>query len=248
MTLNRFSTGIERLDVLLGGGIPEHFSVLITGYTGTGKTILALQLMHNLAQQGLKGLYLTFEEDTRKLIQQGECFGWDVQKLLDDGLLEIHPVRKYEYDIREIISYIAGKRTEDEIGVVVIDSLLMMTGLKRVLSGGTDSAVLQQLLKRQELFQPGVEEELRKEHIAYIIKEIDAMKLMALYVSEPHHEGMLLTAEGVAEYECDGVILLKKKLDKSKVVHEFVLEKLRCTPVECPPQQFFYGKNGIKFA
>ena len=123
----------------------------------------------------------------------------------------------------------------------------MMTGLKRILSNSTDSAVLQQLLKRQEIIQPRAEEELRKEHIAYVIKEIDSKKLMALYVSEPHHEGMLLTAEGVAEYECDGVILLKKKLEKGKILHEFVLEKLRCTPVESPPMQFKYSGNGIEF-
>ena len=58
-TLERITTGIERLDGILGGGIPRYSVVFITGLPGTGKTILSQQAVFANAGQGHVGLYLT---------------------------------------------------------------------------------------------------------------------------------------------------------------------------------------------
>ena len=60
-------TGIPGFDALLDQGIPKGTSVLIAGGTGTGKTIFCLQTLFNVAQNGEKCLYLSFEESEERL-------------------------------------------------------------------------------------------------------------------------------------------------------------------------------------
>ena len=50
--IRKFETGVPGLDTLTHGGIPEGRSTLITGRSGTGKTVMALQIAAGLALGG----------------------------------------------------------------------------------------------------------------------------------------------------------------------------------------------------
>ena len=41
----KLSTGIEGLDILLGGGLPEKRTILVLGGPGSGKSILCTQFL-----------------------------------------------------------------------------------------------------------------------------------------------------------------------------------------------------------
>jgi len=56
--MDRMSTGIHSLDVLLAGGFPIPSVILIIGSPGTGKTILATQIVFNCASNGINALYI----------------------------------------------------------------------------------------------------------------------------------------------------------------------------------------------
>ncbi len=64
----RVSTGIDGLDELFGGGIPRTGNTLLEGPTGSGKTILSLQFLMAVAQQGEKVILFTLEETPDLLI------------------------------------------------------------------------------------------------------------------------------------------------------------------------------------
>ena len=72
-------TGIKGLDGLFDQGIIRGNAIIIAGGTGTGKTILSLQLMHESLKKGEKCLYMTLEESEGKLISHMRDFGWDGQ-------------------------------------------------------------------------------------------------------------------------------------------------------------------------
>lgn len=59
---HRLSTGVPRLDELMGGGIPSGYSVLIAGPSGSGKTILSNQFIIEGAKRGEKGIVAVFEK------------------------------------------------------------------------------------------------------------------------------------------------------------------------------------------
>ncbi|MHA1595215.1 MAG: ATPase domain-containing protein [Candidatus Baldrarchaeia archaeon] len=81
-------TGIEGLDEIVGGGIPRGSTVLITGESGTGKTILAVQFIVNgILKYGEPGLIVTCEEVPEKLRARMLAFGWDLKKLEENGKL-----------------------------------------------------------------------------------------------------------------------------------------------------------------
>ena len=68
------NTGIEELDVILGGGIPTGSTVLVVGSSGSGKTTLAMQFLINGAQKGERGVFFTITEPLFKLTKNMEGF------------------------------------------------------------------------------------------------------------------------------------------------------------------------------
>ncbi|MDQ2799638.1 MAG: AAA family ATPase [Armatimonadota bacterium] len=74
--------GIELLDRLLHGGLPEGNSLLVQGAPGTGKTILGMQFIYaGIALGGQPGLMVTFEEHPRRLYRDARALGWDFEAL-----------------------------------------------------------------------------------------------------------------------------------------------------------------------
>lgn len=88
-TATMLSTGVEGLDKMLCGGLPQGHITLVAGSAGVGKTTLALQFLATGAQEGETGLLLTFEESAQKLCQLAEGFGIDLPALEEQGKLRI---------------------------------------------------------------------------------------------------------------------------------------------------------------
>lgn len=82
-------TGIEGLDKLIGGGIIKGRTYLVAGETGTGKTIFALNYLLHGASKGEGGVYLLVDEEYESFIEGARAFGWDLQPLIEQGLLSI---------------------------------------------------------------------------------------------------------------------------------------------------------------
>lgn len=58
----RLSTGVPRLDALMGGGLPRGYSLLVAGPSGSGKTILASAFLAEGARHGETGVIASFEQ------------------------------------------------------------------------------------------------------------------------------------------------------------------------------------------
>lgn len=77
---HRVPTGIEALDQLLDGGLPDGNSLLVQGAPGTGKTILGMQFLQaGIEQFNEPGMFVTFEEHPRRLYRDARALGWDFE-------------------------------------------------------------------------------------------------------------------------------------------------------------------------
>ncbi|MFL5356858.1 ATPase domain-containing protein [Archangium sp.] len=86
----RLRTGVSRLDDLLGEGIPYGSSVILSGVSGAGKTLLGLEFLYRGARdQGEKGLYFTFEETEERLRSTARGLGWELDREIERGLVRI---------------------------------------------------------------------------------------------------------------------------------------------------------------
>src|SRR5688572_11322569 len=70
-------TGIAGLDEITGGGLPQGRTTLLIGGPGSGKTILGLQfLVNGVREYGEPGIFVAFEETSKRLIANADGFGW----------------------------------------------------------------------------------------------------------------------------------------------------------------------------
>lgn len=73
--IERISTGIPNLDWILNGGIPRYSVNIIAGPPGTGKTILAQQIIfHNAGENSSSPYLVTVSEPTVKPIRYQQQF------------------------------------------------------------------------------------------------------------------------------------------------------------------------------
>jgi circadian clock protein KaiC len=63
----KIATGVAGLDDMLQGGIPQGHTMLVSGPTGIGKTILGTRFLQAGAAQGEKGIAVFFEKHTSRL-------------------------------------------------------------------------------------------------------------------------------------------------------------------------------------
>ncbi|MBA2666564.1 MAG: AAA family ATPase [Trueperaceae bacterium] len=74
----RVSTGIEGLDDILHGGLPEHGVYLLRGGAGVGKTTLALQFLLDGVARGERCLFVNLYQPTRMLERMAWSHGWSL--------------------------------------------------------------------------------------------------------------------------------------------------------------------------
>jgi circadian clock protein KaiC len=75
----RVPTGIESLDYLLCGGLPQGRLYVIEGDPGAGKTTLALQFLLEGARLGERCLYVTLSETVHELQEVAASHGWSLE-------------------------------------------------------------------------------------------------------------------------------------------------------------------------
>lgn len=74
----KIKTGIPGLDDMLGGGLPEGSTMVISGPPGIGKSNLAMQYIYNgIVQSNEPGVYLTIEDTVGDIEEYASGFGWD---------------------------------------------------------------------------------------------------------------------------------------------------------------------------
>ena len=95
MASERISTGIAGLDRLLHGGYIKGRSYLLTGESGTGKTIACLQFLVSALLIGEKAVYVTVDERPTEILESAESFSWDLQHYIQDKKLVILDASPY---------------------------------------------------------------------------------------------------------------------------------------------------------
>lgn len=85
--LRKAGTGIEGFDFITGGGVPQGRTTLIAGGAGSGKTVFALQTLLAGVLRGEPGVFVTFQESPRQIMENAASCGWDLAALEKDKLL-----------------------------------------------------------------------------------------------------------------------------------------------------------------
>jgi len=96
----RVSTGIPRLDTMIGGkGYYKGSSVLVTGTAGTGKSSMAAHFVDAACRRGERCLYFAFEESRNQIIRNMRSIGINLEQWVNKGLLEFRNSRPSLYGL-----------------------------------------------------------------------------------------------------------------------------------------------------
>lgn len=142
-------SGIAGLDEATRGGLPRGRVTLLFGGPGSGKTVLALQyLVHGAAQLNEPGVFVAFEESSRRIVANAGSFGWDLPRLQArklfflDASLQPSVLQAGQFDLTGLLSSLEVKVRELGAKRIVFDGIDVLLTLLQ------DSAVERMELQR----------------------------------------------------------------------------------------------------
>ncbi|MFW5974183.1 MAG: KaiC domain-containing protein [Natrialbaceae archaeon] len=87
--IDRIDLGIEGLDDMILGGVPERSLIGIIGGAGTGKTTFALQFLNEALKNGERAVFITLEQTEEAVLSTAEEKGWPFREYVEDDQLVI---------------------------------------------------------------------------------------------------------------------------------------------------------------
>jgi circadian clock protein KaiC len=127
-TAERVSTGIERLDEMLGGGYFKGTTVLCSGSAGTGKTSIAAHLVRAACEKGKRCLFFAFEESSAQLMRNMGAIGIDLGRYTANGSLELVASRPYAKGLEMHLLSMHKAVNQRQPALVVIDPVSNLVG------------------------------------------------------------------------------------------------------------------------
>jgi circadian clock protein KaiC len=226
-TLPKSPTGIRGLDEVTGGGLPRGRPTLVCGGPGCGKTLLAAEfLVRGAMEFDEPGVFMVFEETARDLSANVASLGFDLDRLVADGLIHIDHVRVQRQEIEEAGEYdLEGLfvRLAHAIGKVGAKRVALDT-IEALFGGFQNAAILRAELTR--LFQW-----LKDQGVTAVITG--------------ERGDRALTRHGLEEYVSDCVIVLDHRVNGQVSTRRLRIVKYRGSTHGTNEYPFLIDEGGI---
>jgi circadian clock protein KaiC len=227
--VQKIRTLIEGFDDIAHGGLPIGRTTIVSGTSGTGKTLLAIQFLYNgIHYCDEPGVFVTFEECPADIIKNAHSFGWDLQQLVDDGklfILDASPDPEGQevvgnFDLSALIERIQYAITKYKAKRVSIDSV---------------TAVFQQYdaasVVRREIFR--------------LVARLKLMNATTIMTTERVEEYGPVARFGVEEFVSDNVAIVRNVLEGERRRRTIEILKFRGTTHMKGEYPFTITNNGI---
>jgi circadian clock protein KaiC len=227
--VEKIRTLIEGFDDISHGGLPVGRATLVSGTSGTGKTLLAAQFLYNgITFFDEPGVFVTFEESPTDIIKNAHSFGWNLQKLIEDGklfILDASPDPEGQdvvgnFDLSALIERLQYAIRKYKAKRVSIDSV---------------TAVFQQYdaasVVRREIFR--------------LVARLKQVGVTTIMTTEREQEYGAVARFGVEEFVSDNVVILRNVLEGERRRRTIEILKLRGTTHMKGEYPFTITNDGI---
>lgn len=139
---SRISSGVERLDNMLGGkGFYRGSSILVSGTAGTGKSTLAASFASSTCSHGEKVLYFAFEEAPQQIVRNMRSVGIELENHLKKGILRIEASRPTIWGLEMHLASMHKSIVNFKPQAIIIDPI------SNLISVGTENEVRSMLTR-----------------------------------------------------------------------------------------------------
>lgn len=207
-------TGIRGFDEILMGGVPKGRATLISGGTGTGKTVILNEFIYRgITQFKENGVFVTFEEDKKDIIKNVRGFGWDYDLLIAQKKLAFVEAGEFRdvttesgqnYDLSPLIARVKHALKKVKAKRLVIDCL-------------------------DNLFARFQNKDAVRQALCQIIAEMKDLGVTVLMTAEKTGPEQSLSRYGIEEFVADGVIELALIKGQQQFLRRMFVIKLRGT-------------------
>ncbi len=147
----RISSGLPELDRMTNGGFFRDSIILISGATGTGKTLTVTHFIQAGVGAGERCILFAFEESREQLCRNARSWGIDLEGMEREGLLKVIPVYPHAMPIEDHLLRLLSMIEEFEPRRVVVDSLSAIERTTAVRSYREFIINLTSFIKKQEI-------------------------------------------------------------------------------------------------
>ncbi|MFC4357476.1 KaiC domain-containing protein [Halobium salinum] len=185
-TIPRIALGIDGLDEMVLGGVPERSLIAVIGSAGTGKTTFGLQFLHEALREGDSAVYITLEESREAVLSTAEEKGW--------------PFRSYA--------------EEDRLAVVAMDPVEMANSLESIRNDlprlveafGADRVVLDSVSLLEMMYDHPSK---RRSEVFEFARSLKRIGVTTMLTSEASEDTPYASRFGIVEYLTDAVFVLQ---------------------------------------
>jgi len=209
VSLPKVPTGIQGLDEITQGGLPEGRPTLVCGSAGCGKTLLAMEfLVRGAVQFNEPGVFIAFEENAEELTKNVASLGFDLEDLSKRKKIIVDYVYIERSEIEETGEY-------DLEGLFIrLDHAIKSVGAKRVVIDTIEA-----------LFAGLPNHNVLRAELRRLFRWLKEKGVTAIITGEKG-EGTL-TRHGLEEYVADCVIMLDNRVTEQISTRRLRIVKYR---------------------
>ncbi|VUX47334.1 Circadian clock protein kinase KaiC [Candidatus Defluviicoccus seviourii] len=222
-------TGVEGFELVTMGGLPKGRPTLLCGSSGSGKTLLSMEVAYrSAAVYDRTALLFTMEEPATEIVRNIKRMGWDTDPLVRSGkliIIDLSPVpvpvqEAGSYDLEGLIAQVRHIVQDSGAETVVIDSV-----------GSLFQQFADASTVRRELFR-----------LIHVLREL---QVTSIITAERLSEYGPISRYGVEEFVSDNIIVLRNVLRAEKVRRTIQVVKMRGDAHHTGEFPFTISRGGI---
>jgi circadian clock protein KaiC len=215
------TTGLPKLDQMVGGGLAPGTNTLLIGPSGVGKTSTAICCGLAALKRGEKACYYLFDEGRATLMARAASLGMDLEPYLKSGQLQLFQIDPADVSPGQFASWVRRAVENEGVTFLVIDSL---------------NAFLQAM--------PGEKFLLLQMH--ELLSYLNQQGAITMLVLGQHGLVGDVRSDVDLSYLSDGILLFRYFEAHGTIFKAISAPKSRVTPHENTIREFTLGPDGLR--
>jgi len=248
--LERVSIGIPGVDRMLGGGLLPGRPYLITGGTGSGKSLLGLTFLMEGVRRGEDVLLVAVDEPPSEILENVRSFGWDLSRIrtLDANpgtrafkrLADVQEIRALS-DLRSMAEISTeGRRVADTEEISLQSSHLKLR--QQMASANFSRVVLDSITSsRRFALKSSKDPQAERTEIQSLLRFLSEREVTTLVTATPGSPLVLAPEEILTR----GEILLTRKWVGDRSVRQIKIVRMRGSAHDPERRPFTIMSTGI---